>query len=321
MSTGKLRSITLIMALSLAALGFAGCGLAPKNVSLSDPQVQPLLKAMAQVDRASLGFTPVTTNDHVSLELRRAGGTYDAMLHVYGATSRTIAFRKTSSGYRWISEQEIYEGPKWFQSVDGTFREYIVIEYQTEPVNGIPTNQLYIRYTGSDTNLEGREFSLAEVRPILEKWKTSPVEPKPPDIPGSDIPDPLPALLVLLVLITLLAVCFLAVFITVGCLVVFSVMLLAGIISTSVVIGIIRRSTSAGFRSLFIQIGALAGMAGGATATCIVTWIARSHWNSPMCWVIGIAFGALIGMWLAWLFNKLWSHLARALAQKLEHRN
>jgi len=71
----------------------AGLGWPPDRVSLSDPQIQPLVKAMDQVDRASLGFTPVTTNAQISLELH-SGGPYDAMLHVYGATSRTIAFRK-----------------------------------------------------------------------------------------------------------------------------------------------------------------------------------------------------------------------------------
>src|SRR5437899_11920626 len=106
-----------------ALLALGGCGLSPKKVSLSDLEIQPLLKAMEQVDRDSLGFTPVTTNAQISLELHSPGGAYDAMLHVYDATSRTIAFRKTESGYRWIFEQESYEGPKWYQTVDGTFRE------------------------------------------------------------------------------------------------------------------------------------------------------------------------------------------------------
>ena len=164
-----------------------GCdhGLFPKKVSLSDPEIQPFLKAMEQVDRSSLGFTPVSTNAQISLELHPPGGAYDAMLHVHGATSRTIAFRKNESGYRWIFEQESYEGPGWYQSIDGTFRESMLVEYQTERVDGVPTNQLYIRYTGSDTNLIDREFTLDEARPILEKWNTTPVEPWPGYIDGA----------------------------------------------------------------------------------------------------------------------------------------
>jgi hypothetical protein len=56
---------------------------------------------MEQVDRTALKFTPVTTNARITLELS-SHVSYDAMLHVYDRTSRTIAFRKTPSGYRWI---------------------------------------------------------------------------------------------------------------------------------------------------------------------------------------------------------------------------
>ena len=191
----------------------------PESVSLTDARVEPLLKAMDEIDRTTLGFTPVTTNAHISLELR-SSGSYDAMLHVYGTTSRTIAFRKTPSGYRWISEQEIYEGPKWEQTVDGTFRESIVIEYQTEPVNGVPVNQLSIRYSGGDTNLVGRELTLAQARSILEKWSTTPVEARPPDLPGAGL-EPF----ALLMLLALLAVCCLALMIGAVCFAIVALML------------------------------------------------------------------------------------------------
>lgn len=38
---------------------------------------------------------------------------------------RTIAFRKTSNGYRWISDQETFQGPKEYKTVDGTVREQL----------------------------------------------------------------------------------------------------------------------------------------------------------------------------------------------------
>src|SRR4051794_40626748 len=70
-----------------------GCGLTPQNVSLSIPETKPLLAAMEKVDRAALGFTPISTNANIRLE-RSSRANYDAMLDVYGDTSRTIAFRK-----------------------------------------------------------------------------------------------------------------------------------------------------------------------------------------------------------------------------------
>lgn len=273
---------------------------------------------MQEVDRASLGFTPVTTNSQINLELRSPGGAYDVMLHVYGSTSRTIAFRKTSSGYRWISEQEIHEGPKWYQTVDGTFREYIVVEYQREPVNGIPTNQLYIRYTGGNINLTGREFTLAEVRPILDEWATASVEPRPPDTAGGF--DPGPAMFVLVMLIASIAAGVLVVILGVICLGIAAVMISTGMISASVLIGFLRRSISSGFRALFIQIGALAGLMVGVLATSAYIWIAKTDWHSPFRWFAGAGIGLLAGILVAWLFNKAWSSIAQALARKFERR-
>ena len=42
------------------------------------------------------------------------------MLHLGGKTIRTIAFRKNAAGFLWIGEQEVFEGPKMYKSVDGT---------------------------------------------------------------------------------------------------------------------------------------------------------------------------------------------------------
>jgi len=298
-------------------LAFTSCGRMPETVSLSDPKVQPLLKAMEQVDRASLGFTPVTTNAQIKLEIA-SGRAYDAMLHVYDATSRTIAFREIGSGFRWISEQEIYQGPKWYQTVDGTFRENFVIEYQTERVNGIPTNQLHIRYTGSDTNLRNREFTLTEVRPILEKWGTAPVEPWPGYIDGA--PDFAPLTFVLFMLAALLVACFVALIVGAVCFAIAAILVALGMVSTALLVGLLRRSISAGFRALFLQVGAVVGMAGGAIGTAIFTWIGKANWNSPLRWVTGIALGLLIGILFAWLFNKVWSRIALELTRKLERK-
>lgn len=273
---------------------------------------------MERVDRESLGFTQVTTNAQLTLELHPSGEAYDAMLHVYGATSRTIAFRKTASGYRWIFEQESYEGPKWHQTVDGTSRESMLIEYQTERVDGVPTNQLYIRYTGSDTNLTDREFTLAEVRPILETWSTTPVEPWPGYIDGA--PDFAPLMFVLFMLAALLVGCVLAVIAGVICLAIVAAFLAAGIVSTALLVGVLRRSVSAGFQVLFIQLGAVGGMVSGAIATSAFTWITKADWNSPFRWVTGVSIGLLIGILFAWLFNKAWTRVAHELARRLERK-
>lgn len=307
------------VAIAILIIASAGCdhGLFPEKVLLSDSKVQPFLDAMGRVDRASLGFTPVTTNADIKLELA-SGRAYDAMLHVYGATSRTISFRKSESGYSWTGEQEVYEGPKWYQTVDGTFREFMVIEYQTERINGIPTNQLYIRYTGSDTNLTERQFTLAEVRPILEKWSATPVEPWPGYIDGAT--DFAPLLFVVFMLAALAAGCVLALIVGLISLGIAAALLAAGIVSTALLVGALRRSVSAGVRTLFVLLGAVVGMAGGAIATSAFNWIAKANWSSPFRWLAGVTIGLLVGILFAWLFNKVWTRIARKLARKLERK-
>ena len=130
---------------------------------------------MGAVDRAALGFSPISTNARVQLE---EGGKapYDAMLHIYAETSRTVAFRKQRDGYRWIAEQEQFYGPKGFTNIDGAFQEFVVLEYQIERVNGIPTNHIHISYHGEDTRLAGRDdLGLEAIKPILEEWKGTPI--------------------------------------------------------------------------------------------------------------------------------------------------
>ena len=154
------------------SLILAGCGFIPQGVSLSDPRIKPLLDAVAAVDRASLGFTPIPADADVRWE-RRPRRDYDQMLHIYGRTSRTIAFRKTDSGFRWIGEQEIYTGPHTYDSPDGKYREQVTVTYEIESVatHGYPLKQLRITYRGEDPRLrEHGMLTWGQARPILREW-------------------------------------------------------------------------------------------------------------------------------------------------------
>ncbi len=163
--TGRVLLLKLVLAFLVA-----GCGVFPENVSVSDPRVQSLLKAAAAFDRASYGFSPLPTSGRVGLESKSRSG-YDAMLHLGGKTSRTIAFRKNISGYFWIGEQEILEGPKMYKTVDGTFHEHLTLTFEREHVSGVPLNRLNVSYWGEDPRLVGRvDLSLGEVKPILTEW-------------------------------------------------------------------------------------------------------------------------------------------------------
>ena len=168
-----LRRVTGNILISTAIM-LSGCGPPPPS-SISDPRLAPLFKAIAAAERAPLGFTPIPANARVMLE-EGGNAPYDAMLHIYADTSRTVAFRKTSNGYKWISEQELFYGPNDYTTVDGTSQEHIVIEYQIERVNGIPTNQIVIDYHGDDSRLAKRDdLTLADIQPVLAEWKGTPI--------------------------------------------------------------------------------------------------------------------------------------------------
>ena len=138
---------------------------------MDDPEIRPLLEAAGKFDRVSLGFSALPETADVRFESQPREH-YDVMLHIYADTSRTIAFRRSDSGYRWTGEQETFTGPKKYTTVDGTFNESICFTYDTEQISGYPLNQLCISYSGEDPRLTQKDtLTLSDVQPILKEWK------------------------------------------------------------------------------------------------------------------------------------------------------
>ena len=165
----------IVQLLTISAISLtAGCGFVPEKVSPSDPRVAPLIQAATNFDRATYGFTPIPTNADIRLESRPRAA-YDAMLHFYGETSRTIAFRKTSTAWKWIHEQEIFRGPNLYTNVDGVFNEEIRITYGTESTSGNTPGKLLVQYEGNDSRLTSAsnryDLTLAQVTPVLDEWR------------------------------------------------------------------------------------------------------------------------------------------------------
>jgi len=174
---GKNRLLWVILVTALLSVD---CGLTPERVSHDDPRLRPMFDAMARVDRRGMGFTPLEGNANLRVERvhRRVDSllgfipkNYDTMLHAYGKTSRTVAFRRTGDGYDWIAEQETFEGPRTYDSVDGTFNEAIVVTYDRVPISGFPIDTVAIIYRGEEPALtEPQHLSLDVVHPWLKKW-------------------------------------------------------------------------------------------------------------------------------------------------------
>ena len=128
-------------------IGILGCGITPRKVSSDSSELIPLKEAMKSSRRISLGFTEVSPTSDIRLETA-TDRNYDVMLHIYGKTSRTIAFHKQASGYVWIGEQEIYTGPRTYDAADGRQNEEVVITYDVVKLSGYPTSQLNVVYHG-----------------------------------------------------------------------------------------------------------------------------------------------------------------------------
>ena len=163
-ASGAMIMLTVIVAM------LTSCGLIPRKTTMDDPQVQRLVKAAQSFDRTAYGFSPIPKQADVRLELRPTAR-YDAMLHITTKTVRTIAFRKENGNYVWIGDQETFDGPKTYKTVDGTFHEAITLTYETQNISGYPLNQLNVTYRGEDPRLAGKnDLSLSVVKPILKEW-------------------------------------------------------------------------------------------------------------------------------------------------------
>ena len=147
---------------------------APKAISFGDPRLIPFMEAVKRADPASLGFALLPTSGNLALELPSdSSREYDAMLHYYPDPTHeiTVGFKKVGDQYRWISQQEMHLGPRVIDTPHGPHKEYLVLEYQIEKVNGVATNKLVIYYFGDDPRLQDDEsLTLKKVQPILKEW-------------------------------------------------------------------------------------------------------------------------------------------------------
>jgi hypothetical protein len=77
--------------------------------------------------------------------------------------------------YQWLGEQESFEGPRMWDTPDGSFHEQVVITYYKQAVPG-EYQGLTIKYSGPDDKLmmprprPNYSLTLSEVNPLLEKW-------------------------------------------------------------------------------------------------------------------------------------------------------
>ena len=162
--------------LVLPIMFLTGCGSKTRTLSISDPQLAPILQAIDASDRAALGFSSIPTNAVIHLD-SRSDARHDVEIIVFDSPAlyydiyRNIEFRKTETGYKWIRELESHPGPKTFTQSGHTKHEEIYIAYDITEVMGITPNKLHIHYEGPASPFtSGKEITLDQVRPVLAEW-------------------------------------------------------------------------------------------------------------------------------------------------------
>jgi hypothetical protein len=165
----KFKSILIIGLILLNA----SCDIFPEKIEYDDAELKPYLKAIAQIDRKSMGFTEIEKDADISLERNsKSEKGYDRMLHIYGSTSRTVSFKLIENNdYEWIGEQEIFEGPNEFETLDGIFKENIILTYEKSPISGHKLNELNIEYRGENKLLTNKaNLTIEKIKPFLKQW-------------------------------------------------------------------------------------------------------------------------------------------------------
>jgi hypothetical protein len=97
-----------------------------------------------------------------------------------------------------------------------------------------------------------------------------------------------------------------------------AVLLAVGALSTSVLVGFMRKRPGAAARALFLQLGALGGAAAGAVLALAVRWLAEMdvHWGWALA--AGGLGGLAAGLAVALAFNFAWSRALDWLAARMK---
>jgi len=168
--------VTLIAASFILLLVLTtGC---KRTLNLGDPSLKRFA-SMYSVDRSRYGLTPIPKTGTVTVvECRSIEGSWDAMLSFEGNPSRQILFRWNGKMkmYQWVAEQEIFDGPRTWESPEGASHEAVTITLFKDPGEA-PPERPAIEYDGPDEELmwsrlqrPNLSLTLAEVNPLLAKW-------------------------------------------------------------------------------------------------------------------------------------------------------
>ncbi len=155
------------------------------KLRIYDPVLLPLVIALNESPRDRIGFSPITSEDRI--EINGNLGEDDIWFYSYtDFSSHSILFRLIDDEYVWVHEQEIIRGLETWEDHDGArWEENILLQYQTEDINGGPINDLMVDYSGHDPRLTNTSDNwylsnnIKDVMPVINEWREWRMEQPP----------------------------------------------------------------------------------------------------------------------------------------------
>ena len=186
------------------ALLLLGCdGRVPGMKEQANAPVPEALKpypALLSVDRTEMGFPPLPNSGTVRIltvdrEHWNQGyppPNYDVSFQFYGLsndyhyTSRFVALKSVAQAQtwagdrsllKWVGEQMLFHGPKFYTSAEQQLPESIDIANEIEQISvvGADVRGTHVHYSGPDKRLSPRgephvEITLEQAGPVLREW-------------------------------------------------------------------------------------------------------------------------------------------------------
>ncbi len=117
-----------------------------------------------------------------------------------------------------------------------------------------------------------------------------------------------PALFVVAILFILVVLLVVGVGLAIGVasIALFAALILLGVVSTSVLVGVHRRRFESGAKALLIQLAAVGGAIAGAVAFWITAWMLHLNWQTLTIVAGGGTAGLVVGVVVGLALNSVW---------------
>ena len=142
------------------------------SYQLGDEKLEPYKHAITDINRASLGFTPIPTDAKIKILNNQEGYVYcpDVELYIPDLPFKRqhICLEKVGEVYVWYKEFEVYLGPEEWDTL------WFAYSSTSGVLGGVDDEPyvLIIEYRGpEDPRYQNKDLSREDVQPIIDEWR------------------------------------------------------------------------------------------------------------------------------------------------------